>query len=59
VRTYLGKTHLTDDFDNRLADNILRLATEFRTLPRIAKPFDPLMLLKELQRAKSQGVVII
>jgi hypothetical protein len=32
---------------------------EFRTLPRIAKPFDPLLLLKELQRAKSQGAVAI
>lgn len=32
---------------------------EFRTLPRIAKPFDPAILLKELQRVKSHGAVAI
>jgi len=35
------------------------MPADFRMLPRIAKPFDPLILLKELQRAKSQGAVVI
>jgi PAS domain S-box-containing protein len=31
---------------------------EFRTLPRIAKPFAPLVLLKALQRAKAQSAAV-
>jgi len=33
--------------------------SEFWTLLQIVKPFDPLMLLKELQRVKSQGAIVI